>query len=75
MVINDFDKFVEAHKKEGGRVLEVTTKTYYILEPYEKRPVEEIKQDWFVEYAGRCHAYKDGAKIFGKEEVTEIKEL
>ncbi len=72
MVINDFDVFVKNYK---GRVLEVTKKTYYILPEGETRSIEEIKQDWFVDYAGRGHAYKDGSELGGKEEVVEIKEL
>ena len=74
-LITDMDEFAAEHKKKGGRVLEVTQKVYYVIPEYEGMSTEEIKEEWFVKFNGRSHAYKDASKIYGAEHIVDIKEL
>ena len=74
-IINDFDGFVDAHKKEGGVVLEVTQKIYYAIPSYNSLPLEELKKEWFEDFKNRSHAYKDASQIGQKVDIVKIKEL
>ena len=69
-----------ALRKEGKVLLEVVCTQLYVLDyrytsPPEDEALEALCQEWFVEYRGKGHAYRDGAHIGGGDEVSLIKVL
>ena len=74
-IIENREEFFKHHKKEGGRILEVTIKRYYVIPSGESMSTEDIKKEWFEEYANQSHAYKDASRIGGGDKVVNVKEL
>jgi hypothetical protein len=61
-------------KAEGKVLLEVQTTRYFIVE----HPVDNldaILQEWFVQFRGRSHAWRDGSHVGGGDTVTKVKVL
>lgn len=66
---------IEALKKEGKTLLQVTCTRLYMLEGEPERGLETLMHEWFVRYRGRFHAYRDGSHMVGGDVVTEVKVL
>lgn len=64
-------------KKEGQVLLEVTFKCLYILRGggEDERGLKDMMVDWFVQYNGRSHAYRDGCHMGGGDQVQEVRNL
>ncbi len=70
------NKFFQHTINEGGRVIEVNMKTYYVIPAGDSISNERIKTEWFEKFPlASSHAYRDGCKIGGAEIIEEIKFL
>ncbi len=66
-------EIIEALKKNGEVLLEVTLKRLYIVSHTED--LGPLMQQWFVKHRGLSHAYRDGSLIGGSDNVTQIRNL
>ena len=64
---------IEALKADGQVVVEVTIKRLYILQNEADLP--RLMKEWFVDYRGRSHAYRDGSLVGGTDEVQQVRNL
>lgn len=65
---------IEALKKEGKVLLEVTIKRHYIVSTGEDVP--RLMADWFVHWNGRSHAYRDGCHVGGGgDAVQQVRDI
>lgn len=72
------DPEVVAHlKTEGKTLLQVQFTCYYLIDAgHTDMTIEQIVQDWFVDYRGRSHAWRDGCHVGGGGDMaTEVKVL
>ncbi len=59
-LINNYNK--ESKNSKKG-ILKVTTEVFYNLYEHSQEDLEKLAKEWFDEFAGKPHAYRDGSKF------------
>lgn len=64
-----------ALKKEGSILVEATFKCLYLLRHGDNGDLPGMMKEWFVDFSGRSHAYRDGCHMGGGDFIQEVRDL
>jgi hypothetical protein len=69
------EDMVKEMVERGEILIEVTSKTLYHIPHEPGMPLEDLMKEWFVKYKAASHAFRDGSKIHGTEDILKINVL
>jgi len=74
-LIKNIETLIDHRVPKIKTIIKVTQEIYYELYETDEKELEEVVNEWFIEYGSSGHAYRDGSKLpFANLKKIEILE-